>query len=203
MGTTSKLDLYRLHRADYAAPRKPMLLEIKPANYLAIEGRGEPGADLFQVKLGALYQVAFTMKMAKKFAGQDYAVCKLEGLWWQETLESDPPQEQRAKWKWKLIIRVPDFIQQRDLRETMEKLKAKGKASEVEEVRLETLRERQCVQLLHVGAYEEEARSIERMKEFARENGLSFRGLHHEIYLSDPRRVAPARLRTILRHPVG
>ena len=70
-------------------------------------------------------------------------------------------------------------------------------------MRLETLRERQCVQLLHVGPYEEEPRSIERMKEFAQENGLSFRGLHHEIYLFDPRRVAPARLRTILRHPIG
>ena len=79
---TAKIDLYKIHKAEYITPKSPQLVETTPAKYLTITGQGEPGGDVFSTKLGALYNVAFTLKMAKKFASQDYAVCKLEGLWW-------------------------------------------------------------------------------------------------------------------------
>ena len=197
-----KLDLYKLHKADYVTPRKPVLVEIKPAKYLAITGRGEPGGAMFQARLGALYNVAFTIKMAKKFAGQDYAVCKLEGLWWGSKHPANFLGEPREAWNWKLLIRTPDFIQNREVSQASRSLLAKGRSADVSEVRLESLREGRCVQLLHTGAYDQESATIEQMRQFAEEAGLALHGLHHEIYLSDPRRVVPAELKTILRHPV-
>ncbi len=202
MGTKEKIDLYQIHNSEYVTPGKPVLVEIKPASYLAITGQGEPGGDVFQAKLGALYNVAFTVKMEKKLSGQDYTVCKLEGLWWGNLDEPDFTREPPSTWNWKLIIRVPDFITEKDLKEAIQKLQARGKPSEVAEIQLETLKEGRCVQILHVGPYSEEHRSIAMMIQLAEANGLTFHGLHHEIYLSDPRRVAPARLRTILRYPV-
>jgi hypothetical protein len=102
-----------------------------------------------------------------------------------------------------LIIRVPDFIKEKDLQQTFAQLRAKGKDGDFENVKLESLDEGSCVQMLHVGPYNQENRTIDQMLAFAEEKGLTCRGKHHEIYLSDPRRVPPERLRTILRLPVG
>lgn len=202
MGKT-KLDLYQVHKAEYAAGWVPALVKTGPAKYLAIEGKGEPGGGEFQSKIGALYNVAFTIKMEKKFAGEDYAVCKLEGLWWIAENSKDLMEAPKSQWKWKLMIRVPEFIGAKELKEAVSKLLEKGKPPEVSEVKLEKLTEGLCVQVLHVGPYDDEPATIAKMKEFSAEEGLAFHGLHHEIYLSDPRRVAPAKLRTILRHPVA
>lgn len=192
MKTTKKLDLYVQHKAEYVTPKAPVLLQASPAQYLAIDGRGEPGGAEFQKKIGALYNVAFTIKMARKFAGQDYAVSKLEGLW---------PKNDREIWT--LIIRIPEFIGAKDLKEAAKKLLDKGKDAEVGEVAIRKLKEGRSVQMLHVGPYDQCGTTIETMRQFAAGQGLAFRDAHHEIYLSDPRRVAPAKLRTILRHPVG
>ena len=191
-----KLDLYVQHKSEYVTPKSPVLIDVSPAQYLAISGSGKPGGTVFQKKLGALYNVAFTIKMTMKFAGQDYAVAKLEGLW------GDRPK-QAADWSWTLIIRTPDFIGAKELKEAVRKLLDKGKDPEVGEVEIKKLKEGRSVQMLHTGPYDQESASIEKMREFAAGQGLAFRGLHHEIYLSDPRRVAPEKLRTILRHPVA
>src|ERR1035437_11124039 len=101
-----KIDLYKLHKAEYAATQKPALVELKSATYLAISGQGAPGGELFTASIGALYGVAFTIKMTRKFAGkQDYAVCKLEGQWWGDGAQNFAtlPREQ---WLWKLLIRT-------------------------------------------------------------------------------------------------
>jgi hypothetical protein len=203
MAAKDKLDLYAVNRADYVAPRSPVLVEIEKARYLSVEGRGAPGGDEFQTRLGALYNVAFTVKMERKFAGQDYAVCKLEGLWWGSGKGQDFLDEPPESWNWKLIIRVPDFLKESELKAAVKKLIGKGKDPAVADVRLEAIEEGRCVQVLHVGPYWKERETIARMKEFAHDNGLTFAGLHHEIYLSDPRRVADVRLKTILRHPVA
>jgi hypothetical protein len=197
-----KLDLYKMHKSDYVTPRKPVLVDIKAAKYLTITGRGEPGGAIFEAKLGALYNVAFTIKMNKKFGGQDYAVCKLEGLWWGNEKGGHFVDEARERWSWKLLVRTPDFIRGRDVNEASRNLIDKGRSSDVTAVKLESLREGRCVQVLHIGPYDEEARTIQLMHQFTSEAGLSLHGLHHEIYLSDPRRVDGARLKTILRHPV-
>jgi hypothetical protein len=197
-----KLDLYRLHQAEYVAPREPVLLDLKPANYLAIAGRGEPGGAAFQARIGALYGVAYTLKFAKKAAGRDYGVCKLEGLWWGSGGKLDFSAEPKETWNWKLLIRTPDFITARDVAQAAAALRKKGKGPEVDDVQLETLREGRAVQMLHVGPYDREAETIAAMRAHAQAHGRRFAGRHHEIYLSDPRRVAPAKLRTILRMPV-
>jgi hypothetical protein len=197
------LDLYKVHKAEYVTPRKPVLIQTEPAKYLTIAGQGAPGGKAFQEGVGALYNVAFSLKMAKKFAGKDYKVCHLEGLWWGdkegENFAAQPPDT----WNWKLIIRVPDFIGAKDLKGTIASLKEKGKPPEVANVKLETLNEGQCVQMLHVGPYSKEGEAISQMIALAGEKGLSCRGRHHEIYLSDPRRVPAERLRTILRLPAA
>jgi hypothetical protein len=202
MPKASKLDLYKEHKQDYVTPRKPVLLTIGPAKYLSIEGQGQPGGELFQTHLGSLYGVAFTIKMTSKFAGRDYKVMMLEGLWHhpdgQCAASGKPPKE----WKWKLLIRTPDFITRKELHKAIAALKVKGKGPEVARVKLETFREGRCVQVLHVGPYDQEPQTIEVMKTFAEANGLSLKGPHHEVYLSDPRRVVPSKLRTILRQPV-
>ena len=196
MKNPTKLDLYVEHKAEYVTPKNPVLIDISAAQYLAIDGSGEPGGPEFQKKLGALYNVAFTIKMATKLAGRDYAVSKLEGLWWRG--DGKPP----SPWNWTLLIRTPDFIGAKELKAAVQKLLDKGKDAEVSDVELKKLKEGRCVQVLHTGPYDREAVTIEAMQKFAEGQGLAFHGLHHEIYLSDPRRVPAAKLRTILRYPV-
>jgi hypothetical protein len=195
----TKLDLYKVHKAEYATPCKPALVHAKPAQYLAIEGQGAPGNARFQACIGALYAMAFTIKMTRKFAGQqDYAVCKLEGQYFGD-LAAAPKKD----WKWKLMIRTPDFIGQKDLDAAAATLLKRGKSPEFKEVKLESIDEGDCVQMLHVGPYDKEHETITLMRGFAEARGLKPAGPHHEIYLSDPRRVPAERLRTILRQPVS
>ncbi len=202
MKTQTKLDLYKLHKHEYVSPKKPVLVELKPATYLAISGKGKPGGDLFTASIGALYGMAFTIKMTRKFADQqDYAVGKLEGQWWSDTTP-DLSRVRPEEWCWKLMIRTPDFVSHAELEKAVTVLLKRGKPGDVKRVRLESLDEGQCVQMLHVGPYERECDSIALMKSFAGNRGLRFHGHHHEIYLSDPRRVPPERLKTILREPV-
>jgi hypothetical protein len=200
MPKLDKIDLYKLHKNEYLASRKPVLLGTKPAQYLAISGEGAPGGERFSACIGALYAVAFTIKMTRKFAGQqDYAVCKLEGQW---HFDGDPAAVPKVHWRWKLLIRTPDFVKQADLKQAVSKLLEKGKPRVVVEVQLEKIDEGQCVQMLHVGPYEREPETMSLMRVFAANQGFKFTGLHHEIYLSDPRRVPAERLKTILRQPV-
>jgi hypothetical protein len=191
----TKLDLYRQHAAEYIAPKTPQLVKVSPAKYLAIRGQGSPGSEGFQACIGALYAMAYTIKFARKFAGLDYKVCQLEGLY-------ESGWEAGQEWKWKLIIRIPEFITAKDRTQALATLKKRKKGPLVEMVRIEKLREGRCVQMLHVGPYAEEARTVSQMQQFIASQGFQFHGLHHEIYLSDPRRVKPEKLRTILRHPV-
>lgn len=196
-----KLDLYARHKSEYLAPRSPAVLTIGAARYLTVAGRGDPNGPAFGAAVGALYAIAYTIKMAKKAGGRDFGVSKLEGLWWgapRGKLLIDSPVR---TWRWKVMIRVPTFVAARDLLAARRTLVKRGRTLGAR-VRLETLREGRCVQMLHRGPYRAEHATIAAMVAFARGRGLRPRGRHHEIYLSDPRRVAPARLRTILRQPV-
>lgn len=196
-----KVDLYRQLKAEYVTPRAPAIVTTTAATYLTVNGRGDPnGGAAFQTAVGASYSVAFTIKMAKKFAGRDYAVAKLEGLWWGGERGKLIIDSRPSTWRWKIMIRVPGFVTAADLRRARLALRERGRTPG--SVRLERVREGRVVQLLHVGPYDREHGSIGRMQEFVRSRGLRLHGRHHEIYLSDPRRVAPAKLRTILRHPV-
>jgi hypothetical protein len=204
MSKPEKIDLCKQHKDEYATPTKPVLIEAKPALYLTIEGMGEPGGEVFQDRIGALYSMAFTIKMTRKFEGrQDYAVGKLEAQWWAEGVSGDFSKTPKDQWQWKLLIRTPEFITQADMDKAVAALTKKGKSPTVKQVRLEQIAEGRCVQMLHVGPYDREGETVAQMLAFAEKQGLKCHGLHHEIYLSDPRRVPPERLKTILRLPVA
>ena len=202
MAKADKLDLFKKHKDEYAAGRTPVLVTVGAASYLGITGRGKPGGEAFQAKTGALYAAAYTIKFAVKPAGRDYKVAPLEGLYWADDAGGGLFDGDPTELSWQLLIRQPEFITPDHLADAIEKLLAKGKGPEVRNVELVGLAEGPCVQVLHVGPYDAERETIEAMAAFAAERGLAFHGRHHEVYLSDPRRVAPERLRTILRHPV-
>lgn len=198
-----KIDLFQQHKAEYVTPKHPVLIEVGTARYLAVDGEGEPGEAVFQERLGALYGVAYTCKFASKLGGHDYTVGKLEALWGvqgqsREDLERLPP----SRWKWTMLSRVPELVSATDLERACTTLREKGKQGEFEAVRLEAIEEGTCVQVLHVGPYENEPQTVAQMLAFAASEGWAPHRWHHEIYLSDPRRVPPERLRTILRQPV-
>ncbi len=199
-----KLDLFKAHKGDYAMPKTPALVHVGPATYLAIDGAGDPNGPGFAEALGALYGMAWTIKMTKKFGeGVEYKVAPLEALWWRASGQPVTAGMPAEDWRWTALIRTPDFITPQDLERAVAELKKKGKAPGAERVRLERLEEGDCVQLLHVGPYAAETPNIEAMHAFAAAQGRALRGRHHEIYLSDPRRVPPERLRTIIRQPLA
>ena len=198
-----KIDLTKMHKAQFKAARKPFLLDVGAARYLAAAAPAEPGGETFAAAVGALYAVAYTIKMTRKAEGRgDYVVCKLEAQWWGdgERPLDDAPQ---SDWNWRLMIRTPEIVEAADRDEAVAKLLDKGKDVSVREVALVDFVEGPCVQMLHVGPYEQEPETVAQMHAFAAAEGLAPHGRHHEIYLSDPRRVAPEKLRTILRLPVG
>ena len=200
MKPPAKLDLGKLHKADYVTPKQPVLLTIRPAQYLAINGQGAPGSEDFTTRIGALYALAFTVKMTRKFAGlQDYTIGKLEGQWF---FDGDPARIPQDQWRWRLLIRTPDFVKPADLKPAVATLLKRGKPPEVKEVALDRIDEGRCVQMLHLGPCERAGETTAKMRLFAESNGFRLAGPHHEIYLSDPRRVAPEQLKTILRQPI-
>ena len=202
MAVAHKVDLFREHRDEYLMARVPTEVRVGPARYLTVTGTGSPQSEEFQRKLGALYGCAYTIKFEqKKTTGRDFKVAVLEGLWWFGEGGTFAAGKPAKDWRWKLLIRVPDFVTANHVRAALKLLEAKRGVTE--KVELETIREGRSVQMLHVGAYADEPRTVAAMDELVRAKGLHYRGAHHEIYLSDPRRVPPERLRTILRHPVS
>lgn len=198
MKPAAKLDLLALHKADYVAPKRPVVLTVAPATYLAISGQGQPGDATFTAQIGALYAVAFTTKMQHKSAGRgDYTIAKLEARW------PVLPEKRSDVWSWELLIRTPDFVTDLDLQNSVRTLLARKQPDIVREVRRLSLDEGRCVQMLHVGPYDQEPASMRQLIEFATASGLHPLHSLHEIYLSDPRRVPPERLRTILRVPLA
>jgi hypothetical protein len=146
--------------------------------------------------------MAYTVKMTRKFSGQtDYTVSRLEALYWGagDVCFTQLPKDQ---WRWQLLIRTPEFVKTAELDRAVAALRKKGKAPAAGEVRLVTLAEGRCVQVLHVGPYDRIGESVAQMATAAAAAGCEFRDRHHGIYLSDPRRVEPARLKTILRQPI-
>lgn len=202
MKPSAKLDLYQEFTRQYVKPKKPVFVDIPAIKYLTADGSGRPGSEDFQRKIGALFGVAYTIKMARKYAGRDYKVCGLEGLWWFDDANKPVSEVPLDEWNWKLMIRVPDFVTAREVRQAVTALAKKGKLPDGVEIQLERIKEGRCVQMLHVGPYQDEAHTVQTMMEFAAANKMRFDGPHHELYISDPRRVPPERLRTILRQAV-
>ncbi len=202
MASSDTLDLQKQHKEEYVKPKKPTLIDVGKAQYLAIDGRGAPGGPEFTKSVGAIYGVAYGIKMKSKQAGSNYKVAPLEALWWGNKDEHYFMDEPRETWNWKLLIRTPDFITADQLREAIAKAAKRGKDASVNDVHLETMAEGQCVQMLHKGPYADEHATIAEMDAFAAEHKFVRNGYHHEIYLTDPNRTAPEKMRTILRQPI-
>lgn len=202
---TTKVDFKR-ELACYTAKRdSPQLIDVPDLQYLMIDGHGDPNTPAYGAAVTALYPVAYTLKFAsKKNLGRDYVVMPLEGLWWADRMDAFTTARDKAAWDWTLMIMVPDWITAGMLGDAVEQLGSKERPERLDDVRLESLSEGRCVQALHVGSFDDEAELLRHMhEEFVPGHGLTMVGKHHEIYLSDPRRVEPAKLRTILRQPVA
>ncbi len=201
---TEKTDLKKSLDAYRARPGEFRIVQVPQLLYLMIDGRGDPNTSAFAEALGTLFPVAYRLKFLSKLQlGRDYVVMPLEGLWWAEDMDSFTTSREKSSWDWTLMSVVPDWIDQQQFAAAVEQVAEKGPPERLGDLRLELLSEGLCVQTLHVGAYDDEAGVLARMhEEFIPEHGLRMVGKHHEIYLSDARRVAPAKLRTILRQPV-
>jgi hypothetical protein len=198
-----KLDLKVKFKSLFSPSAKDFLLvEVPPLSYLMIDGHGDPAiAMTYQLAVESLYTLSYTLKFhIKKTQAINYAVMPLEGLWWMPDM-TQFSLEHKADWDWTSMILQPDFITPELLDEAKSIAAAKAKPLSLT-IRLETLTEGACVQIMYFGAYIDEAPVIARMHAFIHENGYVPNGKHHEIYLSDPRRVAPEKNRTILRQPV-
>ena len=196
-----KLDLTKAFPDYYRAKPTPSLVTFGPLNYLTVTGRGEPEGTAYTAALGGLYSVAYGAKKQYKAEGNDFVVPKLEGLWWVDESETLPPLEvPRDRWNWRLMLRQPEFVTPEAVEEA--KVTASKRTEAAQRVTFETLDEGACVHILHVGPYSSEPETLEKLDGFIEREGLQRNGLHHEIYLSDSRRSAPERLRTILRQPV-
>jgi hypothetical protein len=199
-----KVDLRKQLKHLYTASAKePALVEVPKMNFLMVDGAGDPNtAPEFQQAVEALYGVAFTLKfMLKKRGEADYTVMGLEGLWWAEDMR-EFSVEDKSNWKWTLMIAQPDFVTREHYAEALAQVRAKKDSPALAKIRFGAFEEGLCAQVMHLGPYSEEGPTIARLHQFIAESGHRLRGKHHEIYLSDPRRSAPEKMRTILRQGV-
>lgn len=181
------------------------IIEVPPLQYLMIDGHGDPNAaGPYQDAIETIYPVAYALKFfSKRELERDYTVMPLEALWWAEDMASFTDARDKSRWSWTLLNLVPEWITTEHLDAARARVEASGGAPSLGALRLATLDEGLCVQTLHVGSYDDEAPTLDALhNEFIPTNGLRMTGLHHEVYLSDARRTAPDRLRTILRQPV-
>jgi hypothetical protein len=195
-----KLDLTKKNKEYYSAKTKAEKVIFGPLPYLSILGKGEPAGKEFSEKAGAIYPVAYAIKKICKEADQDFGVPKLEALWWVN--DKRPALEvPRSEWYWKLLIRMPDFVTEQFLEKAVIDV-IKKKTTVASEVKFEIIDEGALVSILHIGSYKTEPESISKMDDFIKSSGLTKNGLHHEIYVSDPNKTEPGKLKTILRQPV-
>jgi hypothetical protein len=194
-----KTDAYRARAGEFR------ILQPPAQRYLMIDGEGDPNTPVFAEATEALYPLAYTIKFAsRRERGRDYVVPPLEGLWWADDMAAFTRQRDKARWRWTLMIAQPEWVDGALVDTARRAVEAKGAPARLHDIRFEKLDEGLCVQTLHVGSFDDEAPVLARLHdEFIPANGLRETRDHHEIYLSDPRRTAPEKLRTILRQPVA
>ncbi len=204
-------DYKKEYKEFYIPKNKPGIVEIPPMNYIAVRGKGDPNVEESEYKrsIGLLYAIAFTIKMSKKGTHQiegyfDYVVPPLEGFWWQENVVGID-YAHKEDFNFISVIRLPDFVTKEEFDWAIEEASRK-KREDFSKVEFFTYNEGLCVQCMHIGPYDDEPVTIKLMHDFMTDNGyeldITDKRLHHEIYLSDARRVAPERLKTVIRHPV-
>jgi hypothetical protein len=200
-GNMSKID-FRKTLSHYKATKTIELIDVPPMTFVMVDGSGNPNtAPTYQTAIEWLYSTSYALKFAAKAQGRDYVVPPLEGLWWAED-PADFVARRKDNWRWTMMIMAPDFITQTMFEEAVAKAAGKlGTAPDT--LRLAPLHEGPSLQVLHIGSYDDEGPIMAQLHDVEMPaRGLIFNGHHHEIYLSDARRTAPDKLRTILRQPV-
>lgn len=196
-----KIDLKKELKYLYGVSAKaPAEVVVPPLRYLMIDGKGDPNnSPSYAEAVEALFSVSYTAKfMVKKGKqGIDYAVMPLEGLWWADDLNAFTSND-RAQWQWTMMILQPDFVADATLKTAIAEVQKKKELPGLERLRLDTYIEGRCAQILHIGPFTEEGPTIERLHDFIKSRS-GLRGKHHEVYLSDIRRAAPAKWKTIIR----
>lgn len=198
-----KVDLKKELKELYAPPREPVLVEVPPMTFLAVDGVGDPNGPEYAAAVEALFAVAYRIKFAlKREAELDFTVMPLEALWWAD----DPTvfaAGNRAEWQWTAMIAQPEEGGPEIVARATEEAGAKKDLPALARLRRDRFEEGHCAQIMHVGPFSEEPPTIAHLEAFMEGQGLQRRGKHHEIYLSDLRRTAPDRLKTIIRQPVA
>lgn len=200
----TKIDFKKTLKHLYAPKKKFETVDVPEMLFLMIDGHGDPNtAQEYQDALEALYAVAYKMKfISKKTLEKDYVVPPLEGLWWAEDMDTFITRDKSA-WDWTMMIMVPDWITAEIFNDALEQVRKKKNPTSLDKVRLESYHEGLSVQIMHIGSYDDEGPVLAQIhNKFIPENGYVENGKHHEIYLSDPRRVAPEKLKTVLRQPI-
>jgi hypothetical protein len=204
-------DFKKEYKEFYMPKDKPAIVTVPGMHYIAVRGHGDPNAEDGEYKqaIGLLYGIAFTIKMSKKGGREisgyyDYVVPPLEGFWWQEGVRG-VDYTHKEKFEWISVIRLPDFVTKEDFDWAVQEASAKKKA-DFSKAEFMTYDEGTCVQCMHVGPYDDEPRTVALMHEFMEQQGyvldITDQRMHHEIYLSDARKTAPEKLKTVIRHPV-
>lgn len=195
----------------YMAKNKPEIVMVPKMNYIAVRGRGNPNEEggAYQQAISILYAVAYTLKMSYKTDHRiegfyDYVVPPLEGFWWQDGVDG-VDYSHKETFNWISVIRIPDFISEEDFKWAVETASEKKKM-DCSKAEYLTLEEGLCVQIMHIGPFDDEPKTVMLMDAYLQENGFvndfSSERMHHEIYLSDARRVPPEKLKTVIRHPI-
>ena len=183
--------------------KAPVVVDVPPLRYLMVDGHGDPNTSRsYAEAVEALFTVAYTAKFAVKKGPQalDYAVMPLEGLWWADDLQAFTAND-RTQWHWTLMILQPDFVASATLEAAIDAARKKKPLPGLSRLRIDTWTEGRCAQIMHVGPFTEEGPTVQRLHDFI-ESQSALRGKHHEIYLSDIRRAAPAKWKTIIRQPL-
>lgn len=204
-------DYKKEYKEFYMPPKSPVIIEIPSMNYIAVRGQGNPNEEngAYQNAVGLLYGVAYTIKMSKKGSYKipgffDYVVPPLEGLW-EQGGRKQIDLSKKEEFHWISMIRLPEFITKEHFEWAVEEAEKKKKMN-FSNVEFFTYKEGLCMQCMHIGSYDEEATTLQRMEQYALARGyvqdISAYRMHHEIYLSDPRRTEPSQRKTVLRHPI-
>lgn len=205
-------DFKKEYKEFYQPKGKPEIVIVPAANYIAVRGQGDPNEEggAYQQAIGVLYAVAYTLKMSYKTDYKipgffEYVVPPLEGFWWQDGFDGGVDYGNKAGFSWISVLRLPDFVTKADFDWAVETA-AKKKKMNCSRAEFLTIEEGLCVQMLHMGSYDEEPAAVAAMDAFLEANGyvndFSEGRLHHEIYLSDPRKTAPEKRKTVIRHPI-
>lgn len=210
-GNKMAFDFKKEYKEFYMPKNKPQIINVPSANYIAVRGKGNPNivGGEYQQAIGVLYAVAYTLKMSYKTDYKidgffEYVVPPLEGFWWQDDIKGVDYRNKDA-FNWISVIRLPDFVTENDFKWAVQAA-TKKKKLDCSSAEFMTVDEGLCVQIMHFGSFDDEPASVALMDEYIKENGyvndITDKRLHHEIYMSDARKVAPEKWKTVIRHPI-